>query len=157
MRGQSAMEYLMTYGWALLVIVIVIAILLIINPFSVPQGCRFDQVGFACTAPVIDSTGKISMTLTNNMQSAVTVAHLECVSVKSSTPGTRAGVSPAVIIKPGETKAIIVAAACADHPEVGKDYAAKVGVFYNFEEDAGAGFTTERLSTANVATKISSP
>jgi len=30
--GQAAMEYLMTYGWALLVIVIVIAILLIMNP-----------------------------------------------------------------------------------------------------------------------------
>ena len=44
-RGQSALEYLMTYGWALIVIVIVIAALVfLINPQQVgTEGCT----GFA--------------------------------------------------------------------------------------------------------------
>jgi hypothetical protein len=49
MRGQAAMEYLMTYGWAILVIVIVIAILAFFLP-STPESCRFDQPGFSCSS-----------------------------------------------------------------------------------------------------------
>ena len=43
LRAQAAMEYLVTYGWALLVIVIVIAVLLYINPFRAPEQCLFDH------------------------------------------------------------------------------------------------------------------
>jgi len=40
-KGQSALEYLMTYGWALIVIVIVIAalVLLIGDPNAIASGC----------------------------------------------------------------------------------------------------------------------
>lgn len=33
LKGQAAMEYLMTYGWAILAIVLVIAALIFLNPF----------------------------------------------------------------------------------------------------------------------------
>lgn len=49
LRGQAAMEYLMTYGWAILVIVIVIAALLFLNPFKSPETCLFQQPGFSCS------------------------------------------------------------------------------------------------------------
>lgn len=51
------MEYLMTYGWALLVIVIVIAVLLYINPFRAPEQCTFDQAGLYCERPVLQVAG----------------------------------------------------------------------------------------------------
>lgn len=35
-RGQSAMEYLMTYGWAILVIVLVLAVLFYLGVFTPP-------------------------------------------------------------------------------------------------------------------------
>ena len=38
-RGQSALEYLMTYGWALVVIVIVIAALFAFGVFTTPKTC----------------------------------------------------------------------------------------------------------------------
>lgn len=49
LKGQAAMEYLMTYGWAILVIVIVIAILAFFLP-TTPESCRFDQPGFSCSS-----------------------------------------------------------------------------------------------------------
>lgn len=49
MRGQAAMEYLMTYGWAILVIVIVLAVLMFLNPFKAPETCLFQQAGFSCS------------------------------------------------------------------------------------------------------------
>ena len=50
-KGQAAMEYLMTYGWALLAIVIVIAALIYLNPFRAPELCLFQQQGFSCSEP----------------------------------------------------------------------------------------------------------
>ena len=38
-RGQSALEYLMTYGWALVVIVVVVAALFAFGLFSTPFKC----------------------------------------------------------------------------------------------------------------------
>ncbi len=59
-KGQAAMEYLMTYGWALLVIVIVLALLLIIlgGYLQGTPSCMFEEAGFICNdpvTPVIDS------------------------------------------------------------------------------------------------------
>ena len=49
MKGQAAMEYLMTYGWALLVIVIVIASLVFVNPFAAPDTCIFSTTHLSCS------------------------------------------------------------------------------------------------------------
>jgi len=45
-KGQAAMEYLMTYGWAILVIVIVLAILTFLLPSvtKVPESCQFSDL-----------------------------------------------------------------------------------------------------------------
>ena len=53
-KGQAAMEYLMTYGWALLVIVIVLALLLIIlgGYLQGTPSCVFEEAGFVCNEPV---------------------------------------------------------------------------------------------------------
>lgn len=48
-KAQSAMEYLMTYGWALLVIVIIVAVLLFINPFGSTDTCIFESSSFHCS------------------------------------------------------------------------------------------------------------
>ena len=53
-KGQAAMEYLMTYGWAILVIVIVLAVLWFYLPrllsMATPAGCVFAS-GFDCSEP----------------------------------------------------------------------------------------------------------
>ena len=50
-KGQSAMEYLMTYGWAILIIAVVLSALLalgIFNSSGLPTAC-LSQPGFQCT------------------------------------------------------------------------------------------------------------
>jgi len=161
-RGQAAMEYLMTYGWALLVIVIVIAILLIINPFSAPQGCRFDQLGFTCANPVVDDSGKLYMQVTNNNNNAVTVYKVICTQDKSKTPDMNgAFTSPVSLARNSvmDTSNIsgVTSIKCAKSAggdflsNPGTEFSGKVWVFYKNEED-GASYPY-RTASANVVTK----
>ncbi len=51
MRGQAVMEYLITYGLALFVILIVLAILVavVLPQLKAPESCQFTQPGFGCS------------------------------------------------------------------------------------------------------------
>lgn len=83
-KGQAAMEYLMTYGWAILVIVIVLAALLYLGVFNlgekVPDQCRF-KVGIMCTDAKMTpaTTNTLTVKLQNTMGSKMTVCNLFCV------------------------------------------------------------------------------
>ena len=58
--AQSAMEYLMTYGWAILIIAVVLAALFELGVFngpqSLPQAC-IAQAGFICKNPIYTANG----------------------------------------------------------------------------------------------------
>ncbi len=85
-KGQAAMEYLMTYGWAILVIVIVLALLAYFLPrfTAVPEVCEFSQPGFTCsTNPAIimnTSTNQVvaEFNLQNGKGQAVNVSKVLC-------------------------------------------------------------------------------
>lgn len=51
MKGQAVMEYLITYGLALFVILIVLAILVavVLPQLKAPESCQFTQPGFGCS------------------------------------------------------------------------------------------------------------
>jgi hypothetical protein len=65
-RIQSAMEYLMTYGWAILIIAVVLGVLFTLNVFSLGSqlgtSC-IGQPGYSCSVPAISSNGVLSFTL----------------------------------------------------------------------------------------------
>ena len=81
------MEYLMSYGWALLVIVIVIAVLIYINPFRAPEQCVFDQAGFLCNKPILFASGALHGTLVNGNQKAITIMGIACIKGRASPDG----------------------------------------------------------------------
>ncbi|MEK6981809.1 MAG: hypothetical protein AABX38_02660 [Candidatus Micrarchaeota archaeon] len=83
-RGQAAMEYLMTYGWAILVIVIVITILAFYLPqlIKTPEGCLFSQPGFSCSDP--KPSIYISTVATNDVSMAVRVFNQQGQNIKVS-------------------------------------------------------------------------
>ena len=60
MKAQSAMEYLMTYGWAILIIAVVLAALFELGVFNGsnlgPQAC-IAQAGFVCRNPIYTANG----------------------------------------------------------------------------------------------------
>ncbi len=70
-KGQAAMEFLMTYGWAILVVLIAIGALAyfgVLNPGRfLPSSCTITP-GVSCEDfKVVDSTDTISLTLRNGM------------------------------------------------------------------------------------------
>ncbi len=84
------MEYLMTYGWALLVIVIVIGVLVYINPFKAPEQCVFDQAGFLCEKPILMAGGALHGTLINGNQKAITIMGIACIKGRTAPDGNSA-------------------------------------------------------------------
>ncbi len=84
------MEYLMTYGWALLAIIIVIAALLYLNPFRAPELCLFQQQGFSCSEPnaqvYLDSTDQVNMNVRiwNKLGKTVSIKGLACTDSQSA-------------------------------------------------------------------------
>jgi hypothetical protein len=84
-KGQAALEYLMTYGWAILVIVIVLGILLLLfTNMSKVQRCM-TPVGFSCgdSQPIVkaaasDGTITLSMALQNGLGKSINVRRVQC-------------------------------------------------------------------------------
>ncbi|MGC9190432.1 MAG: hypothetical protein ACP5FR_00770 [Candidatus Micrarchaeia archaeon] len=77
---QSAMEYLMTYGWAILVIAIVLAALFNMNVFSqfhVPTAC-YSSTGFYCENPGIGTNGYLNVTMSQTLFSQMTIVGTAC-------------------------------------------------------------------------------
>ncbi len=70
-KGQSALEYLMTYGWALVVIVIVIAALVIlVGGTPTVEGCSGSAKFSAPT--LTDDATNLTIVITNNTAMRIT-------------------------------------------------------------------------------------
>jgi hypothetical protein len=157
-KGQAAMEYLMTYGWALLVIAVVIAILLIINPLQPPAGCRFDTIGFTCSDPLVASDGVLYLKMTNGNSNNIDVYGINCTTDKSPKPPTFSAAPSSRIKGLLRQEPYEFNITCNDAkgvkitPAPGSDFAGKLWVFYKNEED-GAGYPMRSIS-ANVVSKV---
>jgi hypothetical protein len=92
-KAQSAMEYLMTYGWAILIIAVVLAVLFSLNVFNaganLGSSC-IGQPGYSCSAASINSGGILTFTLGQGTGSTVYNAVFSCISSANSVavPGT---------------------------------------------------------------------
>lgn len=90
LRGQAAMEYLMTYGLALFVIVIVLALLAFFLPslIKVPSSCLFSQQGLGCSKHLIvyDKTiggDRVIFSLENNLGQSIILEKVVCTNLPS--------------------------------------------------------------------------
>lgn len=92
-KGQAVMEYLITYGLALFVILIVLAILVavVLPSLRAPETCQFTQPGFTCNskphAIVADdetSEVRILFQLDNGQGRAITLTGVSCI---TTSPG----------------------------------------------------------------------
>lgn len=80
MKSQSAMEYLMTYGWAVLIIAIVIAVLFDLGIFGAPTATTtcVAQAGFLCTSPILTNTGVLYVQFAQNSGGQMNITGLGC-------------------------------------------------------------------------------
>ncbi len=64
MKAQSAMEYLMTYGWAILIIAVVLIALFSLGVFKPSSGSTcLGQAGFICQNAIYTPTGNVVATV----------------------------------------------------------------------------------------------
>ncbi|MEM3364732.1 MAG: hypothetical protein QXS93_04480 [Candidatus Micrarchaeia archaeon] len=105
LRGQAAMEYLMTYGWALLVIVLVLGALIylnVLNPQSRLQDTCNLPIGFKCEVAGLTQDGVLKLKITN--QQAISLSSLAIACKEGSGIDTNAPFSSAQTLAPGESK-----------------------------------------------------
>ncbi len=84
MKLQSAIEYLTTYGWALLIIgIVAVSLFLIITSAPAVQECVL-PAGFSCPAFYLSSNGMLFINLVQATQYPIEVTALGCVSPEST-------------------------------------------------------------------------
>lgn len=88
-RLQSAMEYLMTYGWAILIIAVVLGALYQLGVFGsagagVSSSC-FSSPGYLCQSPILNTTGFLGIKFGQIGISTMTITATAC-STNASTP-----------------------------------------------------------------------
>jgi hypothetical protein len=82
MRGQTAVEYLMTYGWAILIILIVAGVLAYYGIFAPagflgPTARGFGQVQVLNPWSVVASDGEITLNLANRVGGEINITNIE--------------------------------------------------------------------------------
>ncbi len=89
-KAQSAMEYLMTYGWAIIVILVVLAALYILNIFT-PNRILGNQCTvnfkYSCTDLVLATNGTVSLLLGQNTGTTEYNIAIACTQTKNATGG----------------------------------------------------------------------
>ncbi len=80
-KGQSALEYLVTYGWAILAIVIVAAVLWYFGVFNPSRFTASHQCGgfssFQCLDYAVNASGNVTISLGNKLGAPITVTVLQ--------------------------------------------------------------------------------
>ena len=79
LKAQSAMEYLLTYGWAFLIITVVLAaIFYFVNPSKVAGNLCLLQAGFSCQNFFILPNGLLTVNLEQATQSSLNITGYNC-------------------------------------------------------------------------------
>lgn len=86
LKLQSAMEYLLTYGWALLVLAIVLSVIawLLFAAPTTPQVCLL-SAGLTCQSAVISTNGMLQINLLQSTQDPIRVTAIGCTNPSSLT------------------------------------------------------------------------
>jgi hypothetical protein len=107
LKGQAAVEYITTYGWALLALVIVIAVLLssgILSPnYVISEECDFGTNAPCDFALFNEGTAtKMSLRVSNGFSYRINVSSLELKADDGSTVAW-AGAAPPLLLESGES------------------------------------------------------
>ena len=133
-RGQGAMEYLMTYGWAILVVMIVGVVLWQLGVFNVGQG-NLVTTGFVKMQPLTPSVAYRNNNFTVSFMNALgTTIKLKNITLNESISriqctGVTPTPAPGISIKAGGTFTVVSATGCPPKAD-GESYDLVVVVQY---------------------------
>lgn len=128
-KGQAALEFLMTYGWAILIVVVVVAALFAMNVFNPASFVGETASGFAsftASGWSYNTGGVVNFTLGNKLGSQVTITQVAVVS-----SGTTVTNSTSAIAGPNG----LVTYSISGLPALtqGSQYSAEVKVTYTWQ------------------------
>lgn len=170
LHGQAALEYLVTYGWALLALMFVVAFLISTGAFSAgnfaSQECTF-QPGLPCSPYILykqDGTHTVlSFNLTNGLGFPINVTDVSYVATDLGTAGRQQyddGLFPAKVIKSGEKFGFSYTFDGSRQPSPRDIRTILVGITYQncrFSPCAGSYNTSGRVTAVAEGTEAGSP
>ncbi len=111
-RGQSALEYLVTYGWAILAIVIIAAILWYFGVFNPSKWTTEKQCGgfssLQCIDFKYDSNGTLLVSVGNKVGNKITNLNLTTVTYANGTTEATNGACASTTLNPnGKTTCMV--------------------------------------------------
>ena len=111
-RSQSALEYMMTYGWAILIIVIVAVVLYSMGIFSPSSFLSFSGItglsGFQPASAACASNGQMIVKLSNSLGYQVSINSINV----TSSSGVSVTQSESATLNPGQTQEFLVFGIC---------------------------------------------
>ena len=110
-KAQSAMEFLMTYGWAILIMLVVVGVLFMLGVFNPqtasPNSCVL-PAGFSCYGYVIRNGGVLEISIGQATGSDVNITGMACDEADTG----MTWVSPNVVVRSGKYANITTAPVC---------------------------------------------
>ena len=134
MKSQSAMEYLMTYGWAVLIIAIVLAALFDLGVFGGLLGgtpiSAISSPGFSITNPIMNNQGALNFKLEYLGTGPITITGVDCSSgtVLNESTMSYTGMQSDILIS-GQSDNITVDCPLTNH-NIGTTFAGSIWIRY---------------------------
>lgn len=145
-RAQSAMEYLLTYGWAILLIGIALAVIYSLGIFSPGPGTGrcLPTPQFSCVQGSLSTTGTLSFTFEYLGTGELNVTAVGCSNSTSAPNATWS--SSAIALSPleeGQSESLVAACVLAGNGQIGVPFSGTLWVQYN----NGQGIEEEEIGS----------
>ena len=106
-RSQSALEYMMTYGWAILIIVIVAVILYSMGIFNPASSISTTVTGFSSTpvsSAIFTDNGGLSLSVQNSVGYPIEITNITA----TTTTGGKVTIEPNITLLPGKSQVLVL-------------------------------------------------
>jgi len=151
-KGQSAMEYLMTYGWAILIVIIVAAVLFsmgVFNPATYTTTAATGFSGFNVPAGgfKLDTTGALTMQITNGVGASISITTVTATKGAQTVTNTDVPIA----LGPGATETLDFAGFTGLATSSGTAYSVEIKITYTNVDTALTGFISSGTLTGTVS------
>ena len=143
-KGQAALDFLMTYGWAIALMVIVAAVLFALGVFDVSNFVGTKAAGFSGVAVKgwnMDTAGTLTVKLSNQVGQRVNITGISA--IVSTTTAIVNG-TPVALSTGADTNTLSTAVAAFGAQASGTGYTAKMTINYT---DLNSGFASSTTGT----------
>ena len=149
-KGQAALDFLMTYGWAIALVVIIAAVLFSLGVFDVGNFVGNKAAGFSGVAVKgwnLASDGTFTMKVSNQVGQKISIN-----SITVTNAGTAKNVSglPVTLSSGADSATLSSAAAAFGNSTTGTSYTAQVVIAYT-DLNANFNYSTSGTVTGKVA------